>query len=319
MQHFSLLYENFESFENFIKLNNIENETSVLVQIFTSQNDTDYISMLQNVINKSLPNASIIGATTNAEIDSQGLHHHSTVISISCFKTTAIKTTLIENLDQNSYLLGSQIIQCFDKSDLDQSKLAISFCDGLHTNGEEYLHGISDTAKNLTISGGMAADYSKFSKTYVFSNDKISENGAVMALLINPDLSVYTDFSFDWEAIGTTHIVTKSIENRVYTIDNINSVEFYEKYLGKKVALSLPSIGIEFPLMILQDNMLCARAAVAKHEDGSLSFAGNVKEGSIVKFGFGNVNKIVKKGYETAVSIGNLAIEGIYVYSCMAR
>jgi len=303
----------------FISNNQLEKEENILIQIFTSQNDKKHIQSLQEVVNNLLPMAQLIGATTDGEIGPQGLQENSTIFSISIFEKTTIKTTLIKNENVCSETLGIQTIQSFNDEDLENCKIAFTFTDGLHTNGEKYLLGINVLYPNILLAGGMAGDRSTFTKTYVFSNDKITSNGSVMAILINPNIYYNNDFSFDWEAIGAKHKVTKAKDNIVYSIDGISAVDFYKKYLGEKAASTLPAIGIEFPLISYDSGIEVARAVINKNEDGSLVFAGNITEGSMVQFGFGNVKKIVHNGSKTLSNILSTSTEGIYIYSCMAR
>ena len=109
-------------------------------------------------------------------------------------------------------------------------------------------------------------------------------------------------------------------KNRVYKISGLTPLEFYEKYLGSYVAKALPATGIEFPLIIERNNIPVARAVVAKHEDGSLSFAGNLEKGDIVKFGFGNIELIMNNPIKSLFKNYPIEdIESIFIYSCMAR
>ena len=319
MKHFSIIYNTQEELSEFINSNKINEYQDVLVQIFTSKNEIEYIQSLQKQVQTYLPYAELIGATTDGEISTEGLEENTTIFSISVFKKTKVKTTLVSNEGFSSYTLGEKVIQSFDTLDLEKTKIAFTFSDGLQTNGEKYLQGINTNYPDILLAGGMAGDRSTFTNSYVFTKDKITSNGAVMGILINPDICYCNDFSFDWEAIGPKHIVTKADENVVYTIDGISAVDFYKKYLGVRAAEALPAIGIEFPLISNSDGMEIARAVINKNDDGSLVFAGNIEEGAQVQFGFGNVKKIVYNGSKTLNSILDSSIEGIYIYSCMAR
>ena len=97
-------------------------------------------------------------------------------------------------------------------------------------------------------------------------------------------------------------------------------LDFYEKYLGEYVAKALPATGIEFPLIAQRNGLPVARAVIHKHHDGSLSFAGNLYEGDIVKLGFGNVELIMNNPLESLFDDCNIQdTESFFIYSCMAR
>ncbi|MEA3553404.1 MAG: FIST N-terminal domain-containing protein, partial [Campylobacterota bacterium] len=292
-------------------------DDNLLIQIFTSHNDKNYILTLIDNILLYLPNAKIIGSTTCGEISNRGSINNSTVISFSIFEQTRIETNLV-SFNQSSYLTGQNLLSSFNNSNEDL-KLLITFTDGLNTNGEEFLKGITSINENIVISGGMAGDNSKFEETFVFTQDEITSKGSVGAALYNKNLNIHTDYSFNWETVGKKHIIEKSEKNRVYKIAGMTTVDFYKYYLGDDIGRLLPAIGIEFPLVIKRDGINVARAVLSKHDDGSLSFAGNIKEGSEVQFGHGDVQMIINKGLENVKSIIDHPIESIFIYSCMAR
>ncbi len=318
MHTLTIEFKSAEHLKEYININNILDEDNILIQIFTSQNNKEFILNLRNNILKQLPTAKIIGATTCGEISNNGALTDSTIISFSLFEKTKIETSLKE-YDTTSFISGQNIIKSFDNYLGNELKFVITFTDGLNTNGEEYLNGISSMNKNIIISGGMAGDNAKFEETFVFNETNITSKGAIAAAFYNKDLNVYTDYSFDWETVGKKHIIEKSVRNRVYTINGMTPVEFYKHYLGDDMERLLPAIGIEFPLVIKKDGINIARAVLSKHDDGSLSFAGNIEEGSIVQFGHGDVQMIINKGIDSVKNIIENPVESIFIYSCMAR
>ncbi|MFA7084940.1 MAG: FIST N-terminal domain-containing protein [Arcobacteraceae bacterium] len=321
MQCYSLIYENKEKLFEFISKNKLTNFENILIQVFTGINEYDYIEKLQHTLLEVLPNAKIIGATTSGEILQDQIYDGSTVISISTFLHTKILTT-IEYFENSSFELGFNMMQSIQKKALHEKealKVVISFTDGLNTNAEEYLKGLASVNNEVTVAGGMAGDNSLFIQTYVFNERHISSKGAVSAALFNSKLCVHTDYNFSWQTLGKSHTVQKSDKNRVYLIDNKTAVEFYAYYLGEDIANMLPAVGIEFPIVIQKDGLNIARAVTQKYPDGSLGFAGNVKQGSKIKFGYGNIQLILNQGLLKAERLAQKPIESIFVYSCMAR
>ncbi|MGB3750437.1 MAG: FIST N-terminal domain-containing protein [Arcobacteraceae bacterium] len=317
MKTFTHEYISKELLSIFVKENHITNYNGdILIQVFTSINNQEYIMYLKDEILSFFPQAKIIGTTTNGEISHNGSINHSTVVSISIFKKTKIITKL-QLSNETSFKNGQEIIRSLDdNSDL---KLLITFTDGLHTNGEEYLRGISSINQTVIVSGGMAGDYAKFQDTFVFTEKGITNNGSVAAAFYGSALRIHTDYSFNWETVGRKHIIEKSIKNRVYKISGMTAVDFYKHYLGDTIESFLPSVGVEFPLVHEVDGIKTARAVLSKHDDGSLSFAGNLDEGTIIQFGYGDVQLIIEKGLENIKNILKSPIESIFIYSCMAR
>ena len=320
MKNYSFIYKESIDIQSFLKDNSIELDTNseILVQVFTAVNEYSYIKELIENISSFIPKAKIIGATTCGEISNEGMLLDSTVISISIFESTKI-ITRISQMKNSSFSTGVSIMAELYAQNKEKPNVIITFSDGLNTNGEDYLKGISEIAPNITVAGGMAGDNSKFEKTYVFSNEIIIDSGAVLVALYNDDLNIYTNYNFNWKKLGKSHVIERSEGNRVYQIDGMKPVDFYAEYLGDGIKEFLPAIGIEFPLVIEDDGENIARAVLSKYDDGSLGFAGNIKEGSIVKFGYGDVGMILKDSIKQIDNIYKNPIEGIFIYSCMAR
>ena len=295
-------------FQHFIKKSNL------LVQIFCGQGK-DILKITINLILERLPQAVCIGTTTDGEIINNVASTFNTVISISTFEHTKVQTAYAQG--KNSYENGITIANKLISSN---TKLLILFTDGTTTNGEEFLKGIESINNKVMISGGMAGDNANFTQTYISSGNKIFENGAVAVALNSEILKVHNDYNFNWSPIGIEHTIDEVKNNRVLKISNISPLEFYEKYLGEYVAKSLPATGIEFPLILERNGILIARAVVAKHQDGSLSFAGNLHQGDKVKLGFGNVEMIMNNPFEHIFeTCNNTNTESFFIYSCMAR
>lgn len=318
MKHINYQYYNYHSLETFIKTNTITDD-NLLIQVFTAVNRSQFIQELIEQILSLLPNAKIIGTTTSGEISTSGVHDYSTLIAFTNFQHTKLHTFFQSSLHLSSFQTGEKLFSQISPSILKNSKVSICFTDGLHMNGENFLHGIKSINNNLTISGGMAGDYSLFEKTFVFTQDEIIEYGAVTVILENPDLFVHTDYNFNWQSLGKSHKVQKSDNNRVYTIDDKTATDFYTYYLGEKILDLLPAIGIEFPLIIERNGIQIGRAVIETHSDGSLSFAGNIPEGSTIKFGHGNVSQIIYKSQQEVRKLLDIPTEAIFIYSCMAR
>jgi len=315
MKTYNTYYQSPDIFLTFLTRHHIKDNRNLLIQIFTSLTEKKQIIKVRDHIRTLLPQAHIIGTSTDGEICSGKVSTGKTVISLTQFFHTKISSTLIENCTESfktGKILGERLLT-------DETRLLITFSDGLNCNGEAYLQGISSVKNNTLITGGMAGDNAMFKETFVFSKDKISTNGAVGAALHNPDLKIHTNHSFNWLPIGQTMTITKVDKNRIYTIDNQPAYDIYQHYLGDDVAEHLPAIGVEFPLIIQKGDRIVARAVLAKHPDGSLSFAGNFNVGDKVSFGYGDVEMILNHSIDAQYSTNPYPVEGIFIYSCMAR
>ena len=315
MRTLNMYYEDFFGLDTFIDTHNIQNNNMLLIQVFSGINDAQYIrNIIENIVG-FLPDAVIVGSTTDGEIMNGQVSTHKTIVSFTEFEHTRLTVTSTKHQD-DGYHSGKYLAQTLIEDD---TKLLIAFADGLHSNGEAFLEGVNAIDKDIMVAGGLAGDNATFSKTYVFTKDFISDNGAVCVALHSTQLDVKNDYSFSWRRIGKPLTLTHVEANRVYTIDNRTAVETYIHYLGEEMAKGLPAIGIEFPLIMKEEGIDVARAVLIKHDDGSLSFAGNLKEGDKVQLGYGDPVDILERSKDVWQHMKMHVPEAIFVYSCMAR
>ncbi len=289
----------------------------VLVQVFNSLDTSDKINDLIARIKARVPHAKILGATAGAKIESGRLSYQPTLLTVSTFSCSEVPTGIVfsnTNLFEDAADLTRTLL---NRSSM-PTKAAIVFSEGLHVDGEILLRGISDEAPNLIIAGGMASDDHKFKETFVFTEEGCTNSGFAIALLCGEDLTIYNHFNFNWVDLGRTFKVTKAKGNRVWELDHTPIIDIYKRYLGDQVAQMLPDIGLEFPMIITDKAMPVARAVMVKHDDGSLSFAGSIEEGSLLRFGFGDSEVIINASKDEAY-FRDKPVESLFVYSCIAR
>jgi nitrogen-specific signal transduction histidine kinase len=316
MKTLNTQYSSKEALIAYINKHQIHKHPKILLQIFTGNCDEGFIAELIRNVKDLVPQIKIIGSTTDGEICDDKVTEYATILSFSLFDKTEIKTYASAKAS-DCFDTAKNLIAQFEGEK--KPRVAISFADGIDTNGEKYLNAFTEYDKDLIVSGGLAGDNAAFSKTIIFTENEVLTTGAVVALLYNDDLIVNTQANFGWQSIGKTLKVTKAEENVVYEIDGMSPVALYAKYLGDDIMVQLPKTGIEFPLIMHRDGLEVARAVIGKNEDGSLVFAGNLSVGDTVKFGYGNVDAIIEGGNRVYNSIHDSPSESLFIYSCMAR
>jgi len=306
MKTYNFCYET-GSVQSIIDFSLFEAEKNVLVQLFCGQGKA-VLQEIGDIILTQIPHAICIGTTTDGEIFGEAITTLRTVISISIFEQTFIKTAYANNED--SFQCGVNIASDLVSSN---TKLLILFSDGTRMNAEEFLKGVESYNATIPICGGMAGDNGKFEQTYISSQKTLLGEGVVGVSLNSDVLHVATDYKFDWKPIGLKHTITKVTENRVYLIDGMKAAEFYDKYLGGNFSQT------EFPLILEKHGVTMARAVIAKHDDGSLSYSGNFSEGDKVRIGFGDAESLMKDPIDVLENLHTINAETYYVFSCMAR
>ncbi|GAX89032.1 bifunctional diguanylate cyclase/phosphodiesterase [Effusibacillus lacus] len=303
--------------EDYLAQNGITPHPSLLIQVFAGGLDLESIIGLRDHLRDLLPSAAILGATSDGEIADGRITTNQTVLVFTRFdKTDIVSAAVSRELQGDSFQSGQAIARqlCGDST-----KVLLLFADGRHTNGEELLKGVQSVNPQVIVAGGLASDHSPNTPNVVFTEKEIVRNGVAGVALNSEQLIANTSCHFDWIPIGRKMTITKSEKNRVYEIDHLPAIEVYRKYLGTKFAQNIMNAVGLFPLVVNRGGSLAARAILLSHEDGSLTYAGNLNEGDQVQFAFGNPELVLETSMQTVQSLQGTPVETVFIYSCRAR
>ncbi|MDH5611739.1 MAG: EAL domain-containing protein [Gammaproteobacteria bacterium] len=289
---------------------------SILIQVFAATSNKKLISETLNYLSENLPQAIIIGASSDGTIDRGTLHAHGDVIqlAISCFEKTRIKLSVIEHIE-TSFDAGVQIA---DQCSTNDTKVLIAFSEAHSINGEEFLEGIFSTNKQLIIAGGVASTPT-FTDTFIIAGNNIYDSGAVAASLSGEGLHAFRDHSFGWQTIGKEMIITEANNNCIKSIDGKTPSKIFRKYLGDTVVEAMPGVGSAFPLMVKRGNHYIARGIIAV-EGEYFIVSGNIKDNDRVYIGYGNPHSIAHQNQLTDSVLSKIGSpEAIFAYYCEGR
>lgn len=202
---------------------------------------------------------------------------------------------------------------------------AMVFSDGLHVNGSLLVKGINDNLPvSVTVTGGLVGDGTDFKETAVGRDGPGEARKVVLLGFYGDSLKVGSGSMGGWEGGGGKHTITKSKGNVLYEMDGKPALAIYKEYLGDKVA-GLPSSALLFPLKLHTDSQAdFVRTILGVNEaDQSMTFAGDMPEGTEVEFMKASLDKLVA-GAATAASlsmrtIGLVAPELAILVSCVGR
>jgi hypothetical protein len=275
-----------------------------LILCFVSAKFNDLDTALQKLTSK-YPDAIIAGCSTSGEILNVSVYDASIALTAIAFDSTEIKLVSEEIVDvEDSYSVGKSISK---KLQGDKLKHIMIFSDGLNVNGAELVRGLKKGVNGqISVTGGLAGDGSDFAHTFIIANGDISEKKIVGLGFYSDLLKVGCGSKGGWDSFGLERKVTKSTNNILYEIDNQPALGLYKSYLGEQ-AEKLPSSGLLFPLSMRdQESEPVVRTILAvNEEDQSLTFAGNIPEGSYVRLMKANINRIIDGAQASAVLSAN--------------
>ena len=247
----------------------------------------------------------IIGASTAGEIYQDELYEDSLVAAVLKFEKTELRNSICTLISaENSYDDGVNIAKDLYNDNL-QGVFILS--DGLNANGSKLTEGLSAIIpKNIPITGGLAGDGDRFEQTWVLVDHKPMSGFVCAVGLYGENVHIAHASKGGWDRLGIERIVTKSKNNVLYELDKQPALEIYKKYLGEK-ADGLPATGLLFPLEI-RDNIDSTESKVrtilaVNEDDQSITFAGDIPEGSHVTLMKANYNRIIDGASEAAESL----------------
>lgn len=231
------------------------------------------------------PNAEVIGCSTAGEISNDGVYDNRLVITGVSLKKPNLKAEWCEiNGIEDSRNSGKTLAGRFKKEGLNG---IFVLSQGVNVNGSDLIAGMKENINNDTVvTGGLAGDAGAFQKTYVMCNDKVGSNISAGVAFYGNALKIGFGSMGGWEPFGPVRRVTKSKGNMLYTLDGEPALALYKKYLGDH-AKGLPASGLLFPFAILKENGdqtgLIRTILAVDEKEGSLTFAGDMPENSIVR------------------------------------
>lgn len=274
---------------------------NTLVIIFASP-DIKAITLPLKELCYAFPQAKIIGCSTSGEIYQDRISHHRFVVQVIKFEKTEIKTAYQEVTKLNSDTDAGKILaaQLFNS----ELKAIFVLSDGIKVNGSKLTNGIASTLPNeIIVTGGLAGDDDRFEKTWVIANGEIKTNHIVAVGFYGDSLYYGYGSQGGWDKFGYNRKVTSSKDNILYTLDSQPALHLYKHYLGNR-AEGLPKTGLLFPLCINHDGESKVRTILSvNEEEQSITFAGDIPQGSMVTLMKANFNRLIEGAARAAKAI----------------
>ncbi len=252
------------------------------------------VTQHMGAIKKHFPKAIITGCTTAGEILDDQVRDNSLSLTSLAFESVQVKAVQVVVADyENSLMAGEALAKQLPGESL---RHVLVFSDGLQVNGTDLAKGLTHTLpKDVTVSGGLAADGESFNSTATWLNDTPQEGRIVAVGLYGEKLLLsYSSFG-GWDPFGPDRLVTKSDGNVLFELDGRSALELYKEYLGDH-AQDLPASALLFPLSIRadKDNEERVRTILAVDDKaGSMTFAGDIPQGSYVRFMRANFDRLI--------------------------
>lgn len=272
------------------------------------------------------PSAAIVGCSTAGEIAGLEVHDDTivaTAIELECSTLHVVSAPV--DARGGSRNAGATLARALVAA---EPGLVHSFVlsDGLAVNGSELVDGLlAELPDGVSVTGGLSGDGARFERTTIVDRGEVRSDAVVGVGFYGPRLRVGYGSLGGWDPFGAYRRVTRSAGNVLFELDGKSALALYKSYLGEH-ARDLPASGLLYPLSVRDDpgGEEVVRTILAVDEDSqSLTFAGDVPEGSEARFMKANFNRLLDGAAGAARSTGHglhgASPELAILISCVGR
>jgi hypothetical protein len=190
---------------------------------------TDLPTLLDGVRRAVVGNPSIVGCTTNGELDASGpLHGGATVIALGG-PGFDVRTAVARELSVDQREAGRQAAACVDG--LDQPhRTVILLSDGLAAQHDLVRGVYSVTGARVPLVGGCAGDDMAFRRTYQFVGDAAGVevlSDAVVAVGLGSSEPIGIGIAHGWDKTGDPMTITSASGGQIYELDGERAFDVF--------------------------------------------------------------------------------------------
>jgi hypothetical protein len=262
----------------------------------------DQCSQPIDALSNAYPSSHLMGCSTAGEIFGTQLWDESLSVAVARFDRTEIRVAGAHvQHAQDSFDAGRTIANQLSGPDL---KAVFVLSDGLRVNGSQLVRGLNSAlAPGVVVTGGLAGDGDRFSGTWVI-DERAPKSGVVSAVgFYGPDVRVGHGCRGGWDIFGPERRVTRSEGNVLFELDGKPALDLYKGYLGERAA-GLPATALLFPLALRSGsddaNRLVRTVLAVDEESRSMTFAGDIPQGSLVQLMRANFDRLIDGAGEAA-------------------
>lgn len=247
-------------------------------------------------LHEAFPTSVVMGCSTSGEIAGAQVLDGCVSIAVVRFEHTRLKffvTPLLGHTD--SFEAGRRAGAALDGPDL---RAVFVLAQGLRLNGTALVAGLaSSLPRGIPVTGGLAGDGRRFSRTWILGRDGRPLSSGMSALGLYGDrLHVGHGCKGGWSDFGPERRITRAQGNILYELDGKPALDLYTSYLGK-LASGLPGTALLFPLAIRRDETETDPRVYAvlgiDPRDQALIFGGDIPQGGIVRLMRANTDKLI--------------------------
>ena len=315
MKSFVARYRTIEKLDDFLQSNSIVDSSKLLIQIFSTISEVEDLKILLDFLNRKFKNATIVGASSSAQIFDAKTLKDDTTINFTIFERSfvlASSQSRSDNSFDDGKLLAKKIHQ-------ENSKAIILYSTMKDINMQRFLKGIESNIDEAVICGAVGANIDKEFDSYIIYKDKIIKDGFVAVSLAGENLSAFNLYKENQSAISREFSVSRCEGNRLISLDSNSASKVYLHYLQKSNIQKIPYYSLEFPFMTKRKGVFLSLQVTDVLSDGTLLFGTNIKKDEKLRLSFFDLESAKKDVHLICDDLDGKKVETFFVYSSISR
>ncbi|MGH2730672.1 MAG: FIST signal transduction protein [Actinomycetota bacterium] len=281
-------------------------------------------------INESSGGVPLIGCSTAGEIATEGPSDASVVVTALGGSGFSVRTSAAEQVSTRLREAGAEVASTTAAIEDRPHNVLLMLTDGLAGDQQEILRGAYGVlGAEVPLVGGCAGDDLKMTSTFQFHGEQVLGD-AIVAARIASDSPLGIGVRHGWRKVGDPMLVTKSSNNRVYTIDDHPALDVYLDHLdapgdARSNSESFTRFALTHPLGLSRRSgeEHVRFIGEADFEDRSLGCIAEVPQGALVWIMEGDEESVLH-ATDRACSDALSTLEGrpplgMLAFDCIAR
>jgi hypothetical protein len=270
-------------------------------------------------LRSAFPRSHIVGCTTAGEIMARSILDGSVSVIVARFERTDVRMAYEPVTRDTSFEAGVRLARAVAREDL---RGCFVLSSGHDVNGSKLAGGLHSVLGSTPVSGGLAGDGTRFGETWVIADGRPRAGLACIIGFYGDSIRLGHGSKGGWDKFGPERRVTRSAANVLYELDGRPALDLYKSYLGE-LASGLPATALLYPLAIRASHDSSAqlvRTVLAHSEaDNSLTFAGDMPEGTFAQLMRANFDRLVGAASDAAASALTDGVSLCIAVSCVGR
>jgi hypothetical protein len=270
----------------------------------------------------------LIGCSTAGEISSAGCADRSVVVTAlggpgftATTRAAIAGTERLREAGANVACAASGVADC-------AHRVLMLLSDGLGGDQQEVVRGAYGVVgAEVPLVGGCSGDDLKMVRTFQLHNDRVL-SGAVVGAAIGSDAPLGIGVRHGWRRVGDPVVVTRSIDNRIYTLDDRPALDVYLDRLDAPADVradgaAFMHFALTHPLGLVGRRGEAHARYVGEADFAERSLGANIPQGGVAWFMHGDAASVLAATNDACADalapLGDRPPLGMIAFDCIAR